>query len=151
MSMCFQDVQRNDLNRGALSGVEHYRRSHPILLGLLPAWCTHTPVISGLKTRETELRLRSAQIIALSPAVAEETFRHHAADTVTSDVAHIGSTVSISEPTRHRLTAAHFQRLTQNVQIARLAYVFREWFRAHDPIESMRSLPKEWHIARQDG
>ena len=151
MSMCFQDVQWNDLNRGALSGVEHYRRSHPILLSLLPAWCTHTPVISGLKTRETELRLRSAQIIALSPAVTQKAFRHHTADTVTTEISNVGSTVSITEPSGHRLTAAELKRLAENVQINRLACVYGRWFRAHCAMEFQRSLPKEWHIARQGG
>ena len=151
MSMLSQNLQWNDFNRAALRGVQQNRRSHSILVRLLPAGRTNTPVISRLKTRKTKLRHRGAQIIALSLAVAEKAFGHHATDAVTSKIAHIGSTMSISEPTSHGLTTAHFQRLTQNIQITGLDFGFGKWFRAHCAMESMRSLPKDWHIARQDG
>ena len=151
MSMLSQDVQRNDFYRAAFCGVQQNRRSHSILMCFLPARSTDTPVISRLKTRKTKLRHRCAQIIALGPAVTEKAFGHHATDAVTSEIAHIGSTMSISEPSGHGLTTAHFQRLAQNVQIACLDFGFGKRVGAHRAMDSMRSLPKDWHIARQDG
>ena len=149
--MLSEDLQRNDLNGAALGGVQQNWRSHSILMGLLPSRCTHTPVISRLKTRKTKLRHRGTQIISLCSAVAEKAFRHHAADAVTSKIPHIGSTVTISEPSGHWLTTAHFQRVAQYVQIIGLDFDLGRSFRAHEAMESMRSLPKEWHIPRQDG
>ena len=106
MSMLTKDLQGDYFNGAALGGVQQNRRSHAIFVRLLPAGCTHAPVISRLKTGKSEGRHRSAQIVALSLAVAEKAFSHHAADTVTSVIGHIGSTVAVSEPTGHRLTAA---------------------------------------------
>ena len=151
MSVLPEDLKRNDLCRAGFSGFQQNWRGHAIFVSLLPARSTDTPVISRLKTRKTKLRHRGAQIIALSLAVAEKAFGHHATDAVTSKIAHIGSTMSISEPTSHGLTTAHVQRLTQNIQITGLDFGFGKWFRAHCAMESMRSLPKDWHIARQDG
>ena len=151
MSVLPEDLKRNDLCRAGFSGFQQNWRGHAIFVSLLPARSTDTPVISGLKTGKTEVRHRSAQIIALCPAVTQKTFRHHTADTVTPQIPHIGSTVSISEPSGHRLTAADLKRLAENVQINRLACVYGRWFRAHCAMEYSRSLPKEWHIARQGG
>ena len=106
MSMLTKDLQGNDFNGAALGGVQQNRGSHSIFVSLLPAWCTDAPVISRLKTGKSEGRHRGAQIVALGLAVTEKAFSHHAADAVTSVIGHIGSTVAVSEPTGHRLTAA---------------------------------------------
>ena len=146
-----EDFQRNDVSRAAFGGFQQDWRSHPILMSLFPARRTDAPVIPGLKTRKAVGGHRSAQIIALSPAVTQKAFRHHTADTVTTEISNVGSTVSITEPSGHRLTAADLKRLAENVQINRLACVYGRWFRAHCAMEFQRSLPKEWHIARQGG
>ena len=151
MSMLPENLQRNDVGRADLGGFQQNRWGHSILVGLLPARRTDAPVIAGLKTWKTEVRHRRAQIIALGSAVTEKAFRHHTADTVTSKIRHIGSTMSISEPSGHRLAAADLERLTENVQIDRLGCVYGRCFRAHFAMESTRSLPKEWHISRQGG
>ena len=108
MSMLTKDLQGDDFNGAALGGVQQNRGSHSIFVSLLPAWCTDAPMISRLKTGKSEGRHRGAQIVALGLAVTEKAFSHHAADTVTSVIGHIGSTVAVSEPTGHRLTAADF-------------------------------------------
>ena len=106
MSMLTKDLQGNDFNGAALGGVQQNRGSHSIFVSLLPAWCTDAPMISRLKTGKSEGRHRGAQIVALGLAVTEKAFSHHAADAVTSVIGHIGSTVAVSEPTGHGLTAA---------------------------------------------
>ena len=108
MSILSEDFQGNDFNGAALSGVHENRWCHSILMGFLPAGSTNAPMISDLKTRKSVLRPGGAQVIALGLAVREKALRHHAADAVTSVIAHIGTTVSISEPTGHRLTTADF-------------------------------------------
>ena len=112
MSVLFEDVQGDDLERCVLGCFESYRWRHSVVIGLFPAWGTDTPVIAWFETREAEVGHGSAQVIALGLAVIQKSFRHHAADAVLPQVAGIGSAMSISKPTCHRLTTTAFKRTT---------------------------------------
>ena len=112
MSVRFEDVQRDHLQRRVFSCFESYRRCHPVVIGLFPAWGADTPVIAWFETREAEVGHGSAQIIALGLAVTKKTFGHHAADAVLPQVAGICAAVSISKPTCHRLATTAFKRTT---------------------------------------
>ena len=112
MSVRFEDVQGDHMQRCVFSCFESYRRCHSVVIGLFPAWGADTPVIARFEAREAEVGHGSAQVIALGLAVIQKAFRHHATDAVLPHVAGICAAVSISKPTCHRLTTTAFKRTT---------------------------------------
>ena len=74
MSVLFEDLQRDHLQRCVFGCFESYQWCHSVVIGLLPAWGADTPVIAWVETREAEVGHGSAQIIALGLAVIEKSF-----------------------------------------------------------------------------
>jgi len=74
VSMCFEDVQRDHLERCVFRRFEAYGWRHPVVVGLFPAWGADTPVIARFEAREAEVGHGSAQVIALGLAVIQKSF-----------------------------------------------------------------------------
>ena len=107
VSMLFQLVKADNRQSCVFRGLEAHQRRDAIVVGLLPARCTDTPVVPWFQARELKSGHRRAQVIALGLAVTEKLLGHHAADAVLAEIRWIGLAETIAIPTRHGLTTAN--------------------------------------------
>ena len=147
MSVLLELIKRDDFQSRLFGGLQSNRWRHAVVVGLLPARSTDTPMVTWLQSRKSEFRNRSRQVIALSLAVGQEPLCHDATDTVLTKVSGIGSAGAVSVPTGHGFTATSLKMATQNVENACVGVSLHVF-----PGDLVgRILPDHWHIARQGG
>ena len=90
--MLFQFVERREFQHAHMGGIEHDERSEPSVPSLDPALSTDTPLIAGDQALETELGIRSTEVVPgrcteLQKLVGHAGADHMHANVITSGVA----------------------------------------------------------------
>src|SRR5262249_41208956 len=70
--VALERLQRHDRERLLVSGSEHNRRCDACFKGLAPSPRAYAPAISGLESRETHLRNRRRQVVAVLAGIGEK-------------------------------------------------------------------------------
>lgn len=133
-----EKLEGNDFEGVLVSGFEDDGAGGSSLLDLKPAGGTDAPAVTGFETGKTELRHRSAEIVAERLGGFEKGSVDDAADGMDAEVVGASFTAAGAVETGHRLAAADVQRLAEDV----LAAVFNGFDGGHDGLSSWMPVVK---------
>lgn len=116
--MLRQRGQRHDLERGLVGCSHDDRRSTTIAIGQQPVSGGDTPAVAGDQAGKPVLRHRSTQIISDRLLVFEKLRSDHGTDRMQTTILRTAGATTIAVEARHRISAAGFERFTENVAIS---------------------------------
>ena len=98
-----------------MRGFENNRTTRTGLLNLQPPRSTNAPPVAGFETRETVLGHGSDEIVAERACGFEEGLVDDATDRVNAAVVGAGVAATVAIEAGHRLAAADFERLSEDI------------------------------------
>jgi hypothetical protein len=131
-SVGFQDIEINDVERTLVTGFEHDRGRHAVLISVTPTASAHTPSITRVEA--VERRTRRRQVVAYGCGVPEKSLVENCANGMRAEIAVIRLTAAVASPAGQGLGAADCKFAAENV----LRHVDDFCFGFDDPRERPR-------------
>lgn len=112
-----QSIERDDLERPLMRGLEYDIGRRAIHMRSKPVRCGHTPAITRDEPREPILRHRRDQVVADAVLMFEELRGDNRADRVAAGILGTRVTAPIAEESGERIGATVGERSTQHIEI----------------------------------
>lgn len=113
--MRLQNVQRNDLQRPTVGGLQIHGTGLTRIHGFQPGPGANAPGIARFEAWKVELRGGRDEVVALATSKFQEGIVDHTAHRVGASVAIIGVATTVAIPTGERVVGTRFEFATENV------------------------------------
>jgi hypothetical protein len=151
--MRLQNVQRNDLQRPTVSGLQIHGTGLTRIHGFQPCPGANAPGIPRFETWKVELGGGRDEVVALATSKFQEGIVDHTAHRVGASVAVIGVATTVAIPTRERVIGTRFEFAAKNIEAGvhvggTMAFanegLFAAFSKAQPPNESL-----QWRTVRE--
>ena len=113
--MRLQNVQRNDLQRPTVSGLQIHGTGLTRIHGFQPCPGANAPGIARLEAWKVELRGGRDEVVALATSKFQEGVVDHTAHRVGASVAVIGVATPVAIPTGERVVGTRFEFAAEDI------------------------------------